>query len=105
MNDQAWTAFTAILAVPITQEGLPPAFEGAQADADHTAGPHQAGARSIGLSNQLNHLSPVQGVGQPSASSEQKASHFFRSTSKAAISAMAFSLRCSSFYSCGEACG
>jgi hypothetical protein len=47
----------------------------------------------------------VQGAGQPSASSEQKASHFFCSTSKAAISAMAFSLRCSSFHSYGEACG
>ena len=40
-----------------------------------------------------------------STSSEQKASHFFLSTSKAAISAMAFSLRCSSFHSFGEACG
>ncbi len=38
----------------------------------------------------------LSGAGQPSAPSEQKASHFFSSNSKAAISAMAFSLRCSS---------
>ena len=42
---------------------------------------------------------------QSSPSSPQKASHFFRSTSKAADSAMAVSLRCSSFHSFGEACG
>jgi len=29
VNDQARTAFTAVLAVPITQKGLLPAFEGA----------------------------------------------------------------------------
>jgi hypothetical protein len=47
---------------------------------------------------------PVRGAG-PSSSSEQKASHFSRSTSNAAASAKAFSLRCSSFYSFGEAFG
>ena len=97
MRDEARTAFTAVHAVPITQKGLPPAFEGAQADANLTAGAHQASASDIGLADQLDHLPPVRGAGQPSASSEQKASHFFRSTSNAAISAMAFSLRCSSF--------
>jgi hypothetical protein len=51
VTHQASTAFTAIHTVPITQEGLSPAFEGAQADADHTAGPQQAGARSIGLAD------------------------------------------------------
>ena len=33
VNDMARTAFTAILAVPITHKGTPPALEGAQADA------------------------------------------------------------------------
>ena len=45
------------------------------------------------LADQFDRLAPMSGAGQPSASSEQKASHFFRSTNKAAISAMAFSLR------------
>jgi hypothetical protein len=71
MSDMAWAAFTAILAVPITQKGLPPAFEGAQADTDLTASAHQAGASSIRLADQLNRLPPVRGAGQPSASSEQ----------------------------------
>jgi hypothetical protein len=101
----ARAAFTAVLAVPITTKGLAPALGGAQADTDLTAGAHQAGASDIGLADQLDHLPPVRGAGQPSVSSEQKASHFFRSTSKAAISAMAFSFRCSSFHSFGEACG
>ena len=95
VNRQAGTAFTAIHSVPITQEVLPPAFESAQADANHTAGPHQASTPSIGLANQLDYLPTVQRTGQPSSSSEQKASHFFRSTRKAAASAKAFSLRCS----------
>jgi hypothetical protein len=76
------TAFTAIHAVPITTKGLSPAFEGAQADADLTAG-----------------------AGQSPGSYEQKASHFFRNIDNATISAMAFPLRCSSFHSLGEACG
>jgi hypothetical protein len=45
------------------------------------------------LTDQLDRLAPLNGADQPSASSEQKASRFFRSNSKAAISAMAFSLR------------
>jgi hypothetical protein len=81
----------------ITDQGLAPALEGAQADADLAAGAEQACTTGMGLADQLDRLAPVSGAGQPSASSEQKASHFFRSTSKAAISAMAFSLRCSSF--------
>ena len=105
MTHQAVTAFTAIHAVPITTKGLAPAFEGAQRDPDLAAGRHQSRASGICLPDQLDRLLPVRGTGQPSASSEQKASHFFRSTSKAAISAMAFSLRCSSFHSFGEACG
>ena len=76
-SDMAGAAFTAILAVPIITKGLPPAFEGAQADADLTAGTHQVGASSIRLADQLDHLPPVRAVRQPSASSEQKASHFF----------------------------
>ena len=73
VSDIAGAAFTAILAVPITQKGLPPAFEGAQADADLIAGAHQADASGIRLADQLDHLPPVCGAGQPSASSEQKA--------------------------------
>jgi hypothetical protein len=36
----AGAAFTAVQSVPITQKGLPPAFERSQADADLTAGAH-----------------------------------------------------------------
>jgi hypothetical protein len=69
-NDQARTAFTAVHTVPITTKGLPPAFEGAQADADLNAGAHQAGASGIRLADQLDHLPPLRGARQPSASSE-----------------------------------
>ena len=96
VRDQAVTAFTTIVTTAITDQVLAPALEGAQADADLTAGTHQPGASGLRLADQLDRLPPVQGSSQPSASSEQKASHFFRSTSKATISAMAFSLRCSS---------
>jgi hypothetical protein len=102
MGDMTITTFTAIVAVTITRKGLPPALERAQTDADLMAGANQASAGIIRLADQLDHLPPVRGAGQPSASSEQKASHFFRSTSKAAICTMAFSLRCSLFHSFGE---
>ena len=81
---------------PHHPEGLAPALEGAQADADLAAGVDQARTSGMGLVDQLDRLAAERGTSQPSASSEQKASHFFRSTSKAAISAMAFSLRLSS---------
>ena len=97
MGNMTITSFTAVLTIPITNKGLSPALERAQADADLSAGAYQASASIIRLADQLDHLPPVRGAGQPSASSEQKASHFFRNTSNAAISAMAFSLRCSSF--------
>ena len=83
VRDQAWTAFTMILTIAITAQGLPPALEGAQAYADLSAGAEQACTRGMRLADQLNGLEPVSGAGQPSASSEQKASHFFRSTNKA----------------------
>ena len=105
VRDQAWAAFAAIVTIAITEHGLPPALESAQADADLAASAAQSCTSGMGLADQLDRLAPVSGAGQPSASSEQKASHFFRSTSKAAISAMAFSLRCSSFFSFGEAFG
>jgi len=105
VRDQAVTAFTTIVTTAITDQVLAPALEGAQADADLSAGADQACTSGIRLADQFDRLLAVRGAGQPSASSEQKASHFFCSTSKAAISAMAFSLRCSSFHSCGEACG
>ena len=97
VRDQAVTAFTTIVAVTITDQVLPPPFERPQTDPDLAAGANQARTSGIGLADQFDRLLSVRGAGQPSASSEQKASHFFRSTSKAAISAMAFSLRCSSF--------
>jgi hypothetical protein len=78
--DQAWTAFTAIVTTAITDQGLPPALEGAQADSDLATGAEQACTRCMGLSDQLDRLAPVSGAGEPSASSEQKASHFYRST-------------------------
>jgi hypothetical protein len=102
VRDQAWTAFAAIVTTAITDQGFPPALESAQADADLTAGTDQACTSGMGLADQLDRVAPVTSAGQPSASSEQKASHFFRSTSKAAISAMAFSLRCSSFLGAPE---
>jgi hypothetical protein len=93
MRNQARTAFTAVLAVPITTKGTPPAFDGAQGNAEFTAGPHQFGASGIRLDDQLDRDPPLGGTRQPSSFSEQKASHFFRSTSNAAASANAFSLR------------
>ena len=72
-------------------------LEDAQADADFAAGAEQARTSGMNLADQLDRLEPVSGAGQPSASSEQKASHFFRSTSKAAIAAIVFLSRCSSF--------
>jgi hypothetical protein len=45
----------------------------------------------MGFTDQLDRLAQVSGTAQPSASSEQKASHFFCSTSNAEISAMAYS--------------
>jgi hypothetical protein len=99
VQDQTGTAFTAIHADSITNKGLLPALKRAQADADLAAGADQARTSGMVLIYQLDRLTVVSGAGQPSASSEQKASHFFRSNSKAAISAMAFSLRCSSFHS------
>ncbi|WP_457767800.1 hypothetical protein [Cyanobium sp. ULC084] len=59
----AGAAFTAVLTFPITQEGTPPALEGAQGNADFAAGPHQAGARSIRLADQIDRLLPVGGAG------------------------------------------
>jgi hypothetical protein len=97
VGDQAGTAFTAIVAATITEAGLPPALEGAQRDPDLAAGAEQACTSGMRLADQFDRLLPVSCAGQPSASSEQKASHFFRSTSNAAASARAFSLRCSSF--------
>ena len=98
VGNQTGAFFTAIVAATITEAGLTPALEGAQRDSDFAAGTYQTRASGMGLADQLDRLAPVSGAGQPSASSEQKASHFFRSTSKAAISAMAFSLRWSSFF-------
>jgi len=97
VQDTAWTAFTTIVTNAITDHSLPPALEGAQADADFAASAYQACTSGMGLADQLDRLAPMIGAGQPSASSELKASHFFCSTCKGAISAMAFSLRCSSF--------
>ncbi len=97
MQNQAWAAFAAIVAVTITQKSLASVFKRAQANADLGAGADQARASGMRLADELDRLASVSSAGQPSASSEQKASHFFLSTSKAAISAMAFSLRCNSF--------
>jgi len=70
-----------------------------QADTVLVAGAHKACASGMGLAYQFDRLAPMSLAGQSSASSVQKASHFFRSTSKSAISAMAFSLRCNSLLS------
>jgi hypothetical protein len=79
VRDQPMTAFAAIAAFAITKICLAPAFERAQADADLAAGTDQACASSMRLADQLDRLAPVNSAGQPSASSEQKASHFFAS--------------------------
>jgi hypothetical protein len=97
VQHQAWAAFAAIVAVTITQKCLAPPFERAQANADLGASSDQARASGMRLADELDRLAAVSSAGEPSASSEQKASHFCLSTSRAAISAMAFSLRCSSF--------
>jgi hypothetical protein len=81
----------------ITDQGLPPALEGAQGDADLATGAERGCTSGMRLADQLKGLEPVSGAGQPSTYSEQKASNFFRSTSKTTISAMAFSVRCNSF--------
>jgi hypothetical protein len=86
---------TAIVSVIITEAGLPPALEVAQRDPDLTAGTHQTSASGMCLADEFDRLLSVSSVGQPSACSEQKATHFFRGTSKAGMSAITFSLRCS----------
>ena len=77
VRDQAWTAFATIVTTAISEQGLPPALEGAQAGANLAAGAEQACTSGMRLADQLNGLEPVSGAGQPSASSKQKASHFF----------------------------
>ncbi len=52
MRDQTGTAYTAILAVSITNKGLLPALERAQANADLAAGADQACTSGMGLINQ-----------------------------------------------------
>jgi hypothetical protein len=97
VGHQAGNAYPAIVSATITKAGLQPALEGAQKDPDLAAGAEQACTRRMRLADEFDRLLPVSSAGQPSASTEQKASHFFRSTSKAAISTMAFSMRWSSF--------
>jgi hypothetical protein len=70
MRNQARTAFTAVLAVPVTPKGAPPSFEGKQGNAEFTAGAHQPGASSIRLDDQLDRHPPLGGTGQPSSYSE-----------------------------------
>ena len=89
--------FTAVLTVPITSQGLSPAFKCPQAEPDLSAGIRQPGTSRIRLANQLNGHVPGDSSGETYASSEQKGTHFFRSTNNAAIFAMAFSLHCGSF--------
>ena len=85
VRDQAGSIFKAILGVAITNKGLPPRIERAQADADLAAGVDQVCTSGMGAIDQLDRLAAVSGAGQPSASYEQKASHFFRCASKASI--------------------
>jgi len=105
MGNMAAAAVTAILTAVITQNAVAPALKGAQADADLTAGVDQARTSGMGLVDQLDRIAPVRGTSKPSASSEKKASHFFRSNNKAVASANAFCLRLSFCYSFGEAFG
>ena len=79
MGNQTGASFTAIVAVIITETGLTPALEGAQRDPDFAAGTYQTRASGMCLADQLDRLAPVSGAGQPSASSEQTASHFVSS--------------------------
>jgi hypothetical protein len=62
VRDQAGSAFPAIVAVTITHKGLPPPFERAQADTDLAAGTHQARASGMGLTDQLDRLTPMSGA-------------------------------------------
>jgi hypothetical protein len=63
MAYMAATAFTAINTIASSFKFTPPTFKGAQADTGHIACPDKAGACSIGLSKQLNHLLPAGGAG------------------------------------------
>ncbi len=63
VRDQAWAALTAIVSVPYL-ECVAPALEGAQADADLTAGVEQARIRGMGLVDQLDRLAPVRDTSQ-----------------------------------------
>jgi len=68
MRNQARTAFTAVLAVPITPKGTPPGLEGAQGNAELTAGAHKPGASGFRPDDQLERRPPLGGTRQPSGS-------------------------------------
>jgi len=80
VGDMAEAGSTAVLIVPITQEGL--TLEAVQGIADLPVGSTEGTAAGLGLTNQLDRFLPVGGTRQPSTSSEQKASHRFLITSR-----------------------
>ena len=54
--EQVWAPFPAIVTTAITDQGLAPALDGAQADAVLAAGAEQACTSVMGLSDQLDVL-------------------------------------------------
>ena len=85
-----WPAVWAVAVI-----GLAPALEGAPAQAEGLGALALARSGAHGFVNQAKYSLAIQGAGQAS-SSPQIASAFFRSTSRAAVSARALSLRRSS---------
>lgn len=55
----AGAVFTAVLTVPITQVGTPPALEDAQGNVDRPADSAEGGAEGLVLTDQLDRLPPV----------------------------------------------
>ncbi len=74
-----------------------PALVGANVDSCHLAGRRKTGTISARIIDQLNNSTAIRGADHSSSGSSQIACTFFCSTSKAAASARAFSLRWSSF--------
>lgn len=85
MIDKVVTPFAVIVITATTEQGLLLALESCR-----------LAAGTVSLI--LRPLQPVNSAGQPSTFSDQKVSHIVHSTSMAAIFAMAFSWRYSSFF-------
>src|SRR5690606_24478370 len=77
-----------------------PALVGAHTDTGFLAGTPLAGACLNGIVDPHDKLLPLRVGDQSSSLSSQRALSFFLKANSAAVSASAFSLRCSSFSNC-----